>query len=145
MYGTGAVSVWDGGLAPYTFAALYGAGGDLSGTVPYMATKMIEVRTTDDGLEWLKEESSRQGITVSDLVRRAVEAFPDAEPKYKTASPRSNRVTVRLAEELVERLRMVPGAGISDVVAGALRDYQFSEARTADGGVRFRERGASRT
>lgn len=106
-----------------------------------MAKKMVEVRTTDAGLEWLKATAARQQVTVSDLIRRAVEAFPGAEPKYKTNAPRSNRVTVRLEEELADALTAREGS-ISDIVAGALRDYQFSEARTADEGVRYKQRGA---
>lgn len=102
-------------------------------TLTYMATKMITIRTTDDGLAWLKLIADHQGRTVSDVVRRAIETQVGAEPKFKTFSPRSNRVTVRLEEGLADSLER-EGAKVSDVVAGCLRDYQFSQDIIADGG-----------
>lgn len=105
-------------------------------------TKTIDVYTTADGRAWLAKEAARTNTSPSDIVRRALVAFPGAEPKARTETPRTERLRVRVTAD--QHARLTAGK-VSDLVAGALRDYQFSEARTADGGVRFRERAADRT
>lgn len=101
--------------------------------------KTIDVYTTVAGREWLAAEAARTGTSPSDIVRRALAAFPDAEPKARTETPRSERLRVRVSE--AEHARLTAGK-VSDLVAGALRDYQFSDARAVDGGVRYKQRGA---